>query len=99
MFSSRDTASCQEKSLAAHFSANKPHEDLHYSPIHATESDNASEIVSHPEYHQTFQYKYQVSAVSQYLFHLRVYPLKELVIIHSPLLLTVQKKEVCNPLT
>ena len=31
MFFSRDTASCQEKSLAAHFSANKPHEDLHYS--------------------------------------------------------------------
>ena len=33
-FFARDTASCQEKSLAAPFSANKPHEDLPYSPIH-----------------------------------------------------------------
>ena len=49
-FFARDTASCQEKSLAAPFSANKPHVDLSYSPIHGIESDNASEIVSfHPE--------------------------------------------------
>ena len=47
-FFARDTASCQEKSLAAPFSANKPHVDLSYSPIHGIESDNASEIVSFP---------------------------------------------------
>ena len=33
-FFARDTASCQEESLAAPFSANKPHEDLPNSPIH-----------------------------------------------------------------
>ena len=47
-FFARDTASCQEKSLAAPYSANKPHVDLSYSPIHGIESDNASEIVSFP---------------------------------------------------
>ena len=44
-FFARDTASCQEKSLATPFSVNKPHEDLPYSPIHGIESDNVSEIV------------------------------------------------------
>ena len=48
-FFARDTASSQEKSLAAPFSANKSHEDLPYSPMQGMESDNASEIVSHPE--------------------------------------------------
>ena len=48
-FFARDTASSQEKSLAAPFSANKSHEDLPYSAIHGMESDNASEIVSHLE--------------------------------------------------
>ena len=47
-FFARDTASCQEESLAAPFSANKPHEDLANSPIHGIEIDNASEIVSFP---------------------------------------------------
>ena len=47
-FFARDTARCQGKSLAAPFSANKPHEGLPYSPIHGIESDNASEIVSFP---------------------------------------------------
>ena len=47
-FFTRDTASCQEESLAAPFSANKSHEDLANSPIHAIESDNASEIVIFP---------------------------------------------------
>ena len=36
------------KSLAAPFSANKPHKDLLYSPIHGIESDNTSEIVTFP---------------------------------------------------
>ena len=49
MFFARDTASCQEESLAVPFPANKLQEDLANSPIHGTESDNASEIVSHPE--------------------------------------------------
>ena len=39
-FFARDTASCQEKSLAAPFSASKPHEDLPYSPTHGIESRN-----------------------------------------------------------
>ena len=45
-FFAKDTASCQEESLAVPFSASKPHEDLANSPIHGIESDNASEIVS-----------------------------------------------------
>ena len=47
-FFARDTASCQEESLAVPFSANKPQEDLANSPLHGIESDNASEIVSFP---------------------------------------------------
>ena len=48
MFLARDTASCQEESLAAPFPANKLLEDLANSPINGTASDNASEIVSFP---------------------------------------------------
>ena len=99
-FSARDLVSCQEESWAAPFLVNKPHEDLPNSPIHGIEGDNAWELINFPP-GITSNLPVSVSIVSSIPVSVSSVsiPSEAVVLIHSPLLLTFQMKDVYNPLT